>query len=63
MWKFHDFSITQILGEIKFGDSRSAKYTILFLTHLVDLSFDFYDFLHFLKTEIDKSKKMISSKI
>ena len=22
MWKFHDFSITQILREINFGDSR-----------------------------------------
>ena len=25
VWKFHDFSMTQILREIKFGDSRSAK--------------------------------------
>ena len=25
VWKFHDFSISQILREIKFGDSRSAK--------------------------------------
>ena len=25
VWKFHDFSITQILREINFGDSRSAK--------------------------------------
>ena len=25
MWKFHDFSITQILREIKFGRSRSSK--------------------------------------
>ena len=32
VWKFHDFSITQILREINFGDSRSAEsaiYTIL----------------------------------
>ena len=29
MWKFHDFSITQILCEINFGDCRSAKSTIL----------------------------------
>ena len=29
VWKFHDFSITQILCEIKFGDSRSAKSAIL----------------------------------
>ena len=25
VWKFHDFSITRILHEINFGDSRSAK--------------------------------------
>ena len=40
MWKFHDFSITQILREIKFGDSRSAKSAIL--THLEALNFDHF---------------------
>ena len=29
VWKFHDFSITQILREINFGDSPSAKSAIL----------------------------------
>ena len=29
MWKFHDFSITQILREINFEDFRSAKSAIL----------------------------------
>ena len=28
VWKFHDFSTTQILREINFEDSRSAKYAI-----------------------------------
>ena len=28
VWKFHDFSITQILREIKFEDSQSAKSAI-----------------------------------
>ena len=28
VWKFDDFSITQILREINFWDSRSAKYAI-----------------------------------
>ena len=28
MWKFHDFSITQILREINFRDCRSAKSAI-----------------------------------
>ena len=38
-WKFQDFSVTQILREIKFGDSRSAKTAIL--THLEAINFDF----------------------
>ena len=42
MWKFHDFSITQILREINFGNCKSAKSAIL--THLVILNFDFYEF-------------------
>ena len=37
--KFHDFSITQILREINFGNSRSAKST--FLTLLEAQNFDF----------------------
>ena len=41
MCKLHDFSITNILREINFGDSRSAKSTIL--THLKTLEFDFYE--------------------
>ena len=43
--KFPDFSITPILREIIFVDSRSAKFA--FLTHLEALNFDFYEFLHF----------------
>ena len=50
MWKFHDFSITQILREINFEDSNSAKSAIL--SHLEALNFDFYEFLHFLKASI-----------
>ena len=50
MWKFKKFSTTQILREISFGDSRSAKYAIL--THLESLKFDFHEFLHSLKAEI-----------
>ena len=29
VWKFHDFSISQFLREIKVGDSRIAKSAIL----------------------------------
>ena len=39
VWKFQDFTITQIFREINFGDSRSAKSAIS--THLEALNFDF----------------------
>ena len=50
VWKFHDFSITQILREINFGHSRSARFAIL--TQSEALNFDFNEFLHFLEAEI-----------
>ena len=53
-----NFSITQILREINFGDSKSAKFATL--THLESLKFDFYDFLHFFKVEIYQIKKIQS---
>ena len=49
VWKFHDFQITQILREINFRDSRSAKFAIK--TLLEAPNFDFDDYLHFMKTE------------
>ena len=51
MWKFHDFSVTQILREINFDVTRSTKSAIL-TTHLETQNFDFYEFLHYLKAEI-----------
>ena len=45
MWKFHDFSATQILREINFKDSRRAKTAIW--THLEAVNFDFHDFFFF----------------
>ena len=45
VWKFHDFSITQILREINFVDSRSEKSAILI--NLEALDFDFFKFFHF----------------
>ena len=47
MWKFYDFSITRILREINFRNSKSAKSAIL--THLEALNFAF--FFNFLKAE------------
>ena len=52
MWKFHDFPITQILREINFEDSGSVNSAIL--PHLEALNFDIYEFLHFVKAEIDQ---------
>ena len=49
MWKFHDLSITQILCEIKVGESKASKIAIL--THLEALNFAFYEFLHFVKAD------------
>ena len=60
MWNFHDFPITQILREINFGDSRSAKSAIL--TNLEVLNFAFYQILHFLKDEINQIDKIQISK-
>ena len=61
VWKIHDFSITQFLREINFEDSRSAQSTIF--THLEGLNFDFHEFLHFLKVEIDQINKFRAIKI
>ena len=60
VWKIHDFSSTQILCEISFGDSRRAKSAIL--PHLEALNFDFFEILHFLKAEYYPNKKIQSPK-
>ena len=52
MWRFGDFTVTQILREMNFEDSRSAKAAILI--RLDALNFDLYEFLHFLKAAITK---------
>ena len=58
MWKFNEFSITQILREINFEDSGSVKFAIL--PHSEALNFDFYEYLHFLKAEIYHMNKIHS---
>ena len=45
VWKFHGFSLTQILREINFRDCRGAKIAIS--THLEALNFYFHEFLYF----------------
>ena len=61
VWIFHDFYITQILREINFGDSTSAKSPIL--AHLEALKLDFYEFLHFLKAEMYQLIRFRASKM
>ena len=39
MWKFHKFSITQILREINFGDSESAKSAVLTILEALNYNF------------------------
>ena len=56
VWKFRDFSITQILREINFEDSWSAKSAIL--THLEALNIDVHNSLDFFKGEIDQMNKI-----
>ena len=62
VWKFHDFSITHILCEINFRDSRCPKAKCATLTHFDNLNFDFHAFLHFLKADIDQNNKIQSPK-
>ena len=65
VWKFHDFSITQILREINFGEFRSAKSAIW--TDLEALNFDFYAFLHILEAKFlpnwQNSEKMAKTAV
>ena len=56
VWKCHCFYTTQILGEISFGHSRSAKFAIW--KHFEALHYDFYEFLHFLKAEFYQINKI-----
>ena len=47
VWKLKDFSATQILREVNFGESRSAKSVILTNLEALAMNFDFYEILHF----------------
>ena len=57
-WKFLNFSAIQILDEIEGGKVSDSKSAIL--THLETVNFNFYDFLQFLKFEIDQNDKIKS---
>ena len=61
MWKFQDFSVTKILLEINFGDSKSAKSAIFPI--LKTLNFPFYDFFTFLRLDFTKLSKFRARKM
>ena len=56
MWKFQDFSITQILREINFGDSRSAETAVFAILGAVN-------FVHLVNFSLEKEHKFIKIKI
>ena len=56
--KNFNFSITQILREINLREFEIANFAIS--TYSEALNFDFYDFLPFLKTEIQQFNKIQS---
>ena len=56
VWKFLNFSTTPILRETNFWDPRSSNFC--HITHLEALNFDFYEFLRFLKAEINQIGKI-----
>ena len=56
--KFNNLFITQNLWKIDFEDSRNEKSTILI--HLDALNFKFFEFVHFLKTEIYQNSQIQS---
>ena len=57
MWKFHNYSIAQILREISYRGFWSAKSAIL--THFETLNFDFYEFSYHLKAESYQINKIL----
>ena len=61
MWKFHDFSITQILRGIKFEYSGNAKSAIV--KHLEAMNFEFHELLQLMKAAIYQIDKIQSPKI
>ena len=57
---FQDFSVTQILREIKIGESRVSNSAILTIKETLNL--EFHSFVHFLKMKLNKLTKFRASK-
>ena len=56
MWKFQDYCITQILREINFGDSSSAKTAVFAILGAVN-------FVHLVNMSLQKSAKIHQNQI
>ena len=59
--KFHDFSVTQILCEINFAESKSSKTPVLAFLGALKM-IDFVKFCIFSKVEIDQMSEIQSPK-
>ena len=55
MWKFHDFSVTQILREINFGEFRRLKSAIFAILGALN-------FVYLVKVCLEKCKNSYKSK-
>ena len=58
MWKFHDFSVTQIFRGINFGESRGAKTAVFAILGALN----FVNLVHFSLQKMRKFIKYQSSK-
>ena len=56
MWKFYDFSVTQILREINFGEFRGSKSAIFAI-------FGALNFVYWVNSSLQKVQKFIEIKI
>ena len=56
VWKFHDFSIIQILREINFGGSRNAKDVVFAILGAVNI-------VHLVNISLQKVQKFMKTKI
>ena len=60
VWKFHDFSITQFLREIKFAESKSSKTAVFAILGALNfdnlVNFSFRVMQKFIKIKIQSPK-------
>ena len=61
VWKLQNYFVAKNLREIKVGESRVSKSAIL--TNWKALSFDFYEFVHYMTAKFNKLSKFRASKM